>query len=145
LPHRRDITPVSSRLFIGKVLEFLMAKQGATIETLARAKFRLVDALAKVIAAHRDVREKTAFEQAVMFPQSGLEFETSADYALVFKPENYAYQTIYSGAVEFQKHFDRRIGDLARDGEEHECAVYLDRHPKVKTWVRNTSQQRDSF
>ncbi len=23
--------------------------------------------------------------------------------------------------------------------------MYLDRHPKVKTWVRNTSQQRHSF
>jgi type III restriction enzyme len=145
LPNRRDITPVASRLFISKVLDFLMAKQGATVETLARAKFRLVDALAKVIADHRDVREKTAFEQAVMFPQSGLEFQTNADHALAFTPESYAYQTIYSGAVQFRKHFDRRVGDLEAKGEEHECAVYLDNHAKVTMWVRNTAKQRHSF
>ncbi len=103
---------MASRLFIGKVLDFLIASQDATIETLARAKFRLVDALGKVIGDHRDVRETTAFEQAVMFPQSGLDFQTSADYALTFKPENYAFQTVYSGGTQFQKHFDRRIGDL---------------------------------
>src|SRR5258707_4264430 len=36
---------------------------------LARAKFRLVEALVKVIAKHRDTREATAFEKA-LFPQS---------------------------------------------------------------------------
>jgi type III restriction enzyme len=46
-------------------------------------KFRVADALAKVIAARRDERERTAYEQALV-PQSGLEFETSADRALIF-------------------------------------------------------------
>lgn len=37
------------------------------------------------------------------------------------------------------------IGDLEPTGEEHECAVYLERMPEVKAWVRNTSQQPNSF
>jgi type III restriction enzyme len=145
LPNRRDITPLATRLFIGKVLDLLSAKQGSTIDALARAKFRLVDALAKVIADHRTTRETTAFEQAVMFPQSGLDFQTSADHALAFDAATYSYQSLYSGPVQFKKHFDRRVGDLEAKGEEHECAVYLDNHPKVSTWVRNTSKQRHSF
>ncbi len=145
LPNRRDITPLATRLFIGKVLDLLTAKQGSTIDALARAKFRLVDALAKVIADHRTTRETTAFEQAVMFPQSGLDFQTSADHALAFDAATYSYQSLYSGPVQFKKHFDRRVGDLEAKGEEHECAVHLDNHPKIATWVRNTAKQRHSF
>jgi type III restriction enzyme len=36
-------------------------------------------------------------------------------------------------------------GDLEESGEEHECAIYLDRLPEIRTWIRNTSRQRHSF
>ena len=39
----------------------------------------------------------------------------------------------------------RGIGDLDATGEEHECAVAIDRNPNVKAWVRNTSRQPHSF
>lgn len=142
---RRDITKVSSTLFISKALDLIMLKQGMTLEALARAKFRAADALVKVIAAHRDARERTAFEQAVMFPQSGLEFETSADHALVFEENSYAYNQPYRGVTVFQKHFARVIGDLKVDGEEHDCAIHIDRLPEVKVWGRNTDRQKNSF
>jgi type III restriction enzyme len=32
------------------------------------------------------------------------------------------------------------IGDLKEDGEEHDCAIAIDRHPKIKKWVRNTAK-----
>ena len=41
---RRDITRVSSTLFISKALDVISAKTGMTLEALARANFRLVDA-----------------------------------------------------------------------------------------------------
>jgi type III restriction enzyme len=47
--------------------------------------------------------------------------------------------------MDFHKHFARIIGDLKSDGEEHECAVHIDRLPEVKSWARNTSQQPNSF
>ena len=142
---RLDITRVSSTLFIGKVLDTIMSREGMSLEALARAKFRLVDALVKVVAAHRDVREQTAFEQAVMFSQSGLDFKTSADDSITFNETLYSYNQPYRGSIEFRKHFARVIGDLDSKGEEHDCAVHIDRIPEVKTWVRNTSQQPNSF
>lgn len=141
---RRDITRVSSTLFIAKVLDQITAKMGLGIEGLARAKFRLVEALVKVIAKHRDTREATAFERA-LFPQSGLEFETSSDVELVFDENRYAYNQPYKGGTVFKRHLFRVIGDLESSGEEYECAVYLDRHNDVKAWVRNTARQPHSF
>lgn len=141
---RRDITRVSSLLFIAKALDEISAKTGMDIEALAKAKFRLVEAFVKVIAKHRDEREKVAFEQA-LFPQSGLDFATSSAVELVFDESRYGYNQPYKGAVEFKKHLFRVTGDLEATGEEHECAVYLDRMKEVKAWVRNTARQPHSF
>jgi type III restriction enzyme len=55
---RLDVTRVSSMLFIGKALDAIMTQEGMNLEALARAKFRLVDALVRVIEEHRDVREQ---------------------------------------------------------------------------------------
>ncbi|TRL35048.1 DEAD/DEAH box helicase [Rhizobium straminoryzae] len=141
---RRDITRVSSTLFISKALDHITAQTGMAIEALARAKFRIVEALVKVIAKHRDGREIQAFQQALI-PQGGLDFKTSAELELVFEESRYAYREPYKGRVDFKKHLFRVIGDLEASGEEHECAVYLERMPEVKAWVRNTSQQPNSF
>ena len=141
---RRDITRISSTLFISKALDAIDQQAGLGLEGLARAKFRLVEALIKVIAKHRDKREATAFERA-LFPQSGLEFETSADLKLVFDESRYGYRQPYKGGTTFNKHLFRVIGDLESSGEEYECAVYLERLGAVKAWVRNTSQQPGSF
>lgn len=114
------------------------------LEALARAKFRIVEALVKVIAKHRDGRETQAFQMALI-PQSGLEFQTSANLELTFEESRYGYREPYKGRTDFRKHLFRVIGDLEPSGEEHECAVYLERLPEVKAWVRNTSQQPNSF
>jgi type III restriction enzyme len=141
---RRDITRVSSTLFIAKSLEAIEKNTGLSLEGLARAKFRLVEALVKVIAKHRDTREATAFEKA-LFPQSGLDFETSSDVELVFDENRYGYNQPYKGGTDFNKHLFRVVGDLDAKGEEHECAVYINRHSNVKAWVRNTVRQPNSF
>lgn len=141
---RRDITRVSSTLFISKALDVISAETGMTMDALARAKFRLVEALLKVIAKHRDKRETKAFQTALL-PQSGLDFQTSADIELVFEDSRYGYRQPYKGRVDFRKHLFRVIGDLDDGGEEHECAVYIERMQDVEAWVRNTSQQPHSF
>jgi type III restriction enzyme len=141
---RRDITRVSSTLFITKGLDTIEKSTGLNFEGLARAKFRLVEALVKVIGKHRDARETVAFEKA-LFPQSGLEFETSSDVELVFDENRYGYNQPYKGGTEFKNHLFRVVGDLDAKGEEFECAVYLERNKNVKAWVRNTVKQPNSF
>ncbi len=141
---RRDITRVSSTLFISKALDLIAAKHGMTLEALARANFRLVDSFIKVVSKHRDIREATAFERA-LFPQSGLEFQTSADVELVFDESRYGYNQPYKGGMDFKKHLFPVIGDLEASGEEHECAIAIERNPHIKAWVRNTSRQPQSF
>ena len=146
LPHaaRMDVTRVSSTLFISRALDTLSQRYGLPLDALARMKFRISDALEKVIAQHRDRRQTEAYQHA-LFAQNSLCFETSSEVELVFDETGYAYRYPYEGAVVFRKHANRVVGDLDRKGDEHDCAVYLERMPEVKAGIRNTAQQKNSF
>ncbi len=50
----------------------------------------------------------------------------------VFEESRYAYREPYKGRNDFKKHLFRVIGDLEPSGEEHECAVYLERMPECE-------------
>ncbi len=71
------MTRLSSTLFIGKVLDLLQQRSGQPLEQIARAKYRILDALEKVIGQHRAERQTSAYRRALL-PQSGLAFETSS-------------------------------------------------------------------
>lgn len=72
-------------------------------------------------------------------------FETSADLAIIFDEATYAFNQPYGGGTTFNKHYTPLIGDLEDEGEEFDCAVYLDRHPMVRYWIRNVDRKPSSF
>ncbi|HEY3778594.1 MAG TPA: DEAD/DEAH box helicase family protein [Rhizomicrobium sp.] len=141
---RRDITRASSVTFIDKVLDALEKQHGLALEALARAKYRIVEALVKGIGELREEWQKAAY-QTVLLAQSGLELATSAELELVFEEQTYSYNQPYSGGMIFNKHLFRVIGDLAAQGDEFDCAVHIDRMTETQTWVRNTAKQPYSF
>jgi type III restriction enzyme len=141
---RQDIQQTHSRLYIDKALSAISERYKLEIDQLSRAKWQVLDALQKTVSQLRDTRQSQAF-QMVLFAQSALELETSAEIALVFDESRYAYREPYRGGTNFTKHQFRAVGDLALNGEEYDCAVYLDRHPRVKSWIRNTDRQDTSF
>jgi type III restriction enzyme len=58
---------------------------------------------------------------------------------LYLDPENYPYppHSLFEGRHKFKKHYYKVVGDIKGEGEEFQCAQWLDNHPKVKRWVRN--------
>ena len=53
----------------------------------------------------------------------------------------YPYNNRYTGHYQFQKHYYTDVGDLKSDGEEFQCAQFIDRLPEVKFWVRNLERK----
>jgi type III restriction enzyme len=49
------------------------------------------------------------------------------------------------GSRTFRKHYFPIVGDLKPEGEEFQCAVFLDDHPKVRYWVRNVDRKPNAF
>lgn len=141
---QRDVTQASAQRFVRNALQALEHQGGFTFERLARLRFRLVDALAKVIQTYRSAREATAYEACIF--GNALPFRTSSDFATVFDPDLYWPNRRYAGRYlrSFTKHLKPGVvGEL--NGEEETCALAIDRHPKVKRWVRNIERSNPSF
>jgi len=138
-----DYTKASASVFIGRALECLQQEGGFDFGALVRHRFELAHALRETIAELRCEREAASY--AALFAEDAEHFATSAELALVFDEHRYAFNQPYRGATQFQKHYFPIIGDLKSEGEEFECAVYLDRLEAVRYWVRNVENKPHSF
>jgi type III restriction enzyme len=59
-----------------------------------------------------------------------------------FDQYSYPYSRLYKGAFQFDRHYYPQVGDLDADGEEFDCAQYIDTMlPEVKFWVRNLERR----
>ena len=137
-----DVTKPSAIIFITRAIEALLAS-GLTLDVLARNKFDLRKAISALI---RDLRsERESGQYSALLAANAADFAVSADLSIIFDEQTYAPNQPYAGATRFNKHYTHLVGDLASSGEEFDCAVYLDRHPKVRYWIRNIDRKRSSF
>jgi len=138
----RDIPQPYSSLFMHNVITGLLERRGLTVEKLARHKFRLRNAVEAKIAEHRRDHARRAY-QAMLF-EGGAQLETSAELCLSYAEDRYSPNWYYEGGYRFQKHYFRTIGELQSDGEEHDCAAFIDGLEPVKRWVRNLDRRPDA-
>ena len=139
IPHP-DIVRTESSLFMHRVLTGLMDSRGLTIEQLATQKFRLRPAIAQKIDGYRAEQAKRAFNRT-LFDTGARNVEVSPEICFDFNEDRYAPNWYYEGAYRFQKHYFPLIGELKSEGEEFDCAVFLDQLDAVKCWVRNLERR----
>ncbi|WP_029032419.1 DEAD/DEAH box helicase [Salinarimonas rosea] len=136
-----DITKPSAVVFITKAIEALIAA-GHDIPILARNKYDLRKAIGTLINDLRGEREVGQYN--ALFAANAADFAVSADLSIIFDEQNYAPNQPFQGRP-FAKHYTPIVGDLAPSGEEFDCALYLDRHEKVRYWIRNIDRKKSSF
>ncbi len=136
----RDITPAESGIFLTRLVTQLVEQRGFSLDSLVREKFRLRDAAAAKIDAHRQQAHALSFAQ-LLHEDSPL--EVSPNLVFTFDPEEYPapVNSLYKGQHQFKKHYYPDVGDLKNSGEEHECAQTIDALEEVKYWVRNLDSQ----
>lgn len=141
IPHP-DISGEDAQLFLSKLLLNLTGVQGFSFERLIKEKFRLRNAVAKRIEQHRLENRKKGWQQ-VLFSEQSLPLSVSANSKFTYDPDPYLYpyNHRYQGQYQFKKHYYPVVGDLKSEGEEFECAQFLDLLPEVKYWVRNLERQ----
>ena len=134
-----DIVPTELRAWLVRMISHLQNERGFGLTALERGKFTLARAILKRIKILRQEAANTGFQQLLFeAPQS---LETSFDYSYPFKPNSYPASYFYSGSYQFKKHYYPFPGELKPEGEEFDCAMHIDRHPKVKYWVRNLERR----
>jgi type III restriction enzyme len=123
-----DIPQAQSAGYIARMLTWLIETRGLSIEQLARQKFRLANAIWMKIDQVRRSEAAKGYSALLFGPGSG-KIEVSPKFYFEFDPERYAPNAYYDGPYQFNKHYFRRVGEL--DGEESECAQFLDTLPQV--------------
>ena len=141
IPHP-DIVRTESTLFIHRVLTGLVESRGLTIDQLAGQKFRLRTAIADKIDQHRRAAAVQAYQRA-LFSADAEEIEVSPEVCFDYSEDRYSPNWYYERDYDFRKHFFPLVGELKGEGEEYECAVFLDQLDAVKYWVRNLERRAD--
>jgi type III restriction enzyme len=140
-----DVTKPAARIFIHRALDAVMGRKSYTLDQLARYKYEVRRVMAEEIQKLRETREVGAF--AALFPAKADQFVTSSEIEpLLFDEAKYAPTTVFNNhARTFKRHYFAQIGDLKDRGEEYDCALHIDRHPKTEFWVRNLVRKPNTF
>lgn len=137
-----DITQVQTSVFINRVVTALIDSRGVSVDQLASDRYRLCRAVTALINRHRQDMRNRGYE-AMLFGPAAVQLRTSPDVAHVIDPENYAPYWYYEGGYKFKNHAVKEIGQLHPEGEEFECARFIDSMPEVKRWIRNLERRPD--
>lgn len=132
-----DIVQSHLLAYLRAVVNYLSNEQRVALNTLARMRFLLARRIDAQISDMREAAAKTQFRQLVL--DGGWKVEPDWTHTFEFQSGCYPAPagSRYAGRWEFQKHYYPVLADLKDKGEEFECARLIDRHPKVKQWVRN--------
>ena len=135
-----DILQRESLPFLQRLVKHLIEERGISIDVLIRNKYALKDAAAAKIDSHRQNVHQAAY-QNYLLPEFATPVVVSPDHCFSFEPHSYPCNTRYTGRYQFQKHYYQHVGDLKSDGEECQCAQFIDMLPEVKYWVRNLERK----
>jgi len=144
IPHR-DIPQPQSSLFIHHAVTGLVDSRGLTVDQLAREKFRLRKAVQAKIERNRRAAAKRAYQALLFGPGAAVEVHPEdPEVCFSYDEDTYSPNWHYEGPYRFSKHYFRNVGELKSEGEEYECACFLDSLPEVRHWVRNLERRPDS-
>ncbi|HOI56467.1 MAG TPA: hypothetical protein PLP01_14560, partial [Phycisphaerae bacterium] len=141
IPHP-DVTQVEAGLYMMKAASDLLDKRGFTLEQIVACRFRLRDALIEKIRGLRKQVARTAYEQ-MLLPDCRTPLEVSPDLVFTFPLNQYPAAAVYTGPIRFNRHYYEMPADM--NGEESECAAFIDALPEVEYWVRNLERDQYSF
>lgn len=136
-----DLTQPQRRAYLAAVVNHQLHACGVPLVLLAQNRFRLAQAIESHVADLRDAAAGRAFRQQVLGQGDGTAWLVEPDWAHphVFEPGRYPAPAAsrYGGRYRFGKHYFPVLADLKDGGQEFQCAQLIDRHPRVRHWVRN--------
>jgi len=140
-----DIVQSHLLAYLNAMVNYLINDQRVALNTLARMRFNLARRINAQIADMREAAARIQFQQLVL--DGGWKVEPDWKHTFKFGLGSYPAPagSRYDGRWEFKKHYYPVTANLKDKGEEFECARFIDRHAKVKHWVRNLEQEPFGF
>lgn len=143
-----DVTQRDRWVWLGRALDHLRRERELRLGDLVRFKFPLAEALKARIRRCREEARERSYQENLFGATAPIVVDIA--HALKVEPHRYVPRERYGGRFKFNKHFIGAPGELKGEGEEHDCAIEIERHPRVATWLRNLAgptgrRERDSF
>jgi type III restriction enzyme len=134
--HAPDLTQQDRQGFLQRLLTPLTRERNLTLATLGMDRYKLRGAIRKRIS---ELRAGSLARTYALFEKGeGGALEVAPERAFSY-PNESVYSTHYAGPLRFRKHYYRLIGHM--NGEETDCAAFLDGRPEVAVLVRNPEQK----
>ena len=137
-----DLTQTVLLEFCRRTVAHLTTTRGLALNDLLRFKFQLAKAVLQRISAYRQQAFAANYQTFLFGAEAHVMTSFSDGFAFDNRP--YPASWLYSGALQFKKHFFGSVGELKASGEEFDCAKLLDAAPQVKFWIRNLAQRPDT-
>jgi len=141
IPHP-DITQIEATLFLGKMVRSLIAERSFELEELISNRWHLRDTAEDAISHHRRQVIDQAY-QLMLLPECDTPLEVDPTFCFTFDGVNYPASRFYQGAFRPKKHY--YLNPAHMNGEEADCAAFIDSLEEVEYWVRNLERSDYSF
>jgi len=115
----------------------LRGAKNLTIEQLVLDKYHLKKAAEKKINHYRQDTRNKVFQSLMFGDMAEVTVTPDICFSYSADPRKYVYSKAYQGRSTFNKHYYPEIGDLEAQGEEFECAQFIDQLDEIEFWVRN--------
>ena len=136
IPHV-DISSTDTGIFLTSLVQGLIEQRGIPLEQLVVDKYRLKKAAEKKIDQHRERIQHEIYQALLFGERAEVAVSPEVCFSYSLEPRHYAYSKAYRGRHTFEKHYYPEIGDLEAQGEEFECAQFIDKLEAIDFWVRN--------
>lgn len=132
-----DISPEDSGIFLTRLVLALIEQRDMSLDQLVLDKYRLKKATEKKIDQHRQGTRNKVYQSLLFGEKAEVIVSPEICFSFPADPRKYGYSKAYRGRYEFKKHYYPEIGDMEAQGEEFECAQFIDQLDEVEFWVRN--------
>ena len=131
--------------FANAAVTHLLDTRQLPLSELVRDKFSLSKCLLERIKNHRRALHRNGIQNLLL---SNLLVNDEHVFQFDPNPNKYAYNQLYTGHYQFNKHYYPKIDDLTESqgrDSEYQCAIFIDQLSQVKYWVRNLVRKPNSF
>ena len=136
IPHI-DIFPEDTGIFLKRLVQTLIEQRSLSLEQLVLDKYWLKKGAEKEINMHRQDTRHKVYQTLLFGEKTTVTVTPDICFSYAADPRKYAYSKAYRGRYEFKKHYYPEIDDMEAQGEEFECAQFIDQLDEVEFWVRN--------
>lgn len=136
-----DISPEDSGVFLTALVISLIERRNISLNQLVLDKYKLRTAAEAKIDQHRRSMHHKAFQQLLFGDDESVMVTPENSFQYPLDPRRYVYSKPYRGRYLFRKHYYPEIGDLNSEGEEFECAQFIDQLEEIDFWVRNPARR----